>query len=286
MTVSVTIDDVVFYGDNNAATEWVYQSLQGWYSGAPIRGDSEDNPTSDGQSPIDVAYRSARTLTFNGWLVADTSADAISKWMSFASIQSSGEPFPLTVTDPFGTLSCTVSVVGVPEVVELAPTGAQVTVTLVAYDPIKYGTARTVSTGLPTAGGGLEYNLYDGGSGGALYYGANGGLGRVNLTNAGTATVWPSVTVTGELTTGFYVQRLDTGQVVRYDRIVPAGSTVSIDFRTGEVLIDGVSDGSTYLTRYEFFSVMPGESFDVQFNAIGGSSGSPTATFTISDGYW
>lgn len=285
MTVSVTIDDVVFYGDGSDI-DWIYEHLQGWYSGAPIRSGSEDNPTSDGQSPIDVAYRSARPLKFVGTIAADSEADAITKWMQFASIQSDGVPFPLTVTDPFGTLHCEVSVNGVPEVIEITNEGAEVQVSLIAYDPVKYGVSRNVATGLPMSGGGLEYPLHSGGSGGALYYGSNGTLGRVSLTNAGTATVWPTVTVTGTLTNGFHIQRLDTGQVVRYDRVVPAGSTVLIDFRTGEVLIDGLSDGSTYLTRYEFFSISPGQTVEAQFNAISGSSGTPTATFTIADGYW
>jgi len=61
---------------------------------------------------------------------------------------------------------------------------------------------------------------------------------------------------------------------------------VAIDFRTGEVLVDGLSDGSTYLTGYSFWSVGPGESIEAQFNAIGGSSGTPTATWEIRDGYW
>jgi Phage tail protein len=285
MTVSVTIDDVVFYGDGTSA-DWVYQRLQGWYSGAPVRGDSVDNPNSDGASPIDVAYRSARPLKFTGVLAADTVEEALQKWMDFASIQSDGIPFPLTVTDPYGTLTCTVSVVGVPEVLELNNTGATVTVSMTAYDPIKYGPNRGAVTGLPTAGGGLEYNLFNGGAGGTLYYGANGTLGRVTLTNSGTARVWPSVTVTGQLTTGFSLQRLDTGQVVRYDRVVPAGASVSIDFRTGETLVDGVSDGSTYLTRYEFWAVDPGESIEVQFNAIAGSSGTPQAAWVVADGFW
>jgi len=285
MTVSVTIDDVVFYGDDSGV-DWIYEHLKGWYSGAPIRGDSVDYPNADGQSEIDVAYRTARPLKFTGTLAADTAAEAIGNWMQFASIQSDGRPFPLTVVDPFGTLTCTVSVIGAPEVLELSNTGAEVTVSLIAYDPIKYGAVSNPSTGLPTSGGGLEFPLFDGGAGGALYFGANGTLGRVTLTNGGTAAVWPSVTVTGELTSGFYVQRLDTGQIVRYDRVVPAGSTVAIDFRTGEVLVDGLSDGSTYLTGYSFWSVGPGESIEAQFNAIGGSSGTPTATWTMADGFW
>lgn len=284
MTDSVTIDGITFQGDGT--TDWIYRSLPGWYSGAPIRGESEDYPNSDGQSDIDKAYRTARPLKFSGWLTATTVAEALTRWREFSAIQSDGVPFQIVVEDALGPLTATVSVVGTPDVLEINTQGAEISVSMIAYDPIKYGTPVTVSTGLPTSGGGLEFELFEGGAGGALYFGANGNLGRVTLSNAGTAAVWPSVTVSGELTTGFYLQRLDTGQIVRYDRIVPAGSTVSIDFRTGEVLVDGLSDGSTYLTGYDFWSVAPGASIEVQFNAVGGSSGTPMAEWLIAPGYW
>lgn len=482
MTSSVTIDGLVFSGDGSDEN-WIYERLQGWYSGAPVQGDSENYPNSDGASAIDVAYRAPRPLRFNGTLAAESTVEAIQRWMQFAAIQADGRPFPLTVIDPLGIpLTVTVSLNGAAEVDEINNQGAEVSARFIAYDPVKYGVARDVITGLSSSGGGLEYPLHSGGGAvgvknfatnpffetvatgvavetagggtwgspalittsavtpgvgavrytlsaatssvsalyvnasiadlvtaddffyavwvrtsvaatirarafsfanadgtgaatahdgadvvltagawslltvaatvaagrlsvrpairiatnvasgatvditgvlikkglpaatlvrqvdwvetehgsasviwdvsaptaphGTLFYGANGDLGRATLTNSGTARVWPSVVLKGGLTAGFFVQRLDTGQVVRYDRIVPEGSTVTINFRTGAVLIDGLSDGSTYLTRYEFFSVGPGESIEVQFNAIGGSTGKPTATLTIADGYW
>jgi len=285
MTISVTIDGLTFYGDG-ANSDWIYERLQGWYSSPPMRGQSQDRPAGDGAFGLAKAYRSARPLTFTGSLVGSSPSVAVTDlWMAFAAIQSNGEPFVLSVTDNFGTLSCTVSLDGPVVIDEITDYGASVEASFIAYDPIKYAAATNPSTGLPTSGGGLEYNLGSG-AGGELNYGANGVLGRMTLTNSGTAAVWPSFSITGALTTGFFLQRLDTGQVVRYDRVVPAGSTVAIDFRTGAVIVDGLSDGSTYLTRYEFFSVLPGESFEVQFNAIAGSSGTPTATATIANGFW
>jgi len=275
--LSFAIDDT---SANTLAT------MRGWYSGPPKRDDTDDNPTSDGASPVSVIYKSARTITVNG-LLSSVSADAAitGVWSTFAALQSDGKPSPFTVTDEQGTLSCLVSV-RTNDIEPIADGLAEYVLQMTARDPVKYGLPRTLSTGPPTAGGGLEFNLFDGGAGGLLHFGVNGNLGRVTLTNAGKARVWPSLLVTGGLTTGFFVQRLDTGQVVRYDRVVPDGSTVSVNFRTGETLIDGLSDGSGFLTRYEFFSVGPGESVEVQFNPISGVSGSPTAAFTIADGFW
>lgn len=284
MTYLVHIDGLTFAPEGS--TGFIFTRLQGWLGSPPMRASMTEYPNSDGAPVPDRNNRSPRVITFDGALAGASSQDAVENFYDrFAAIQSSGVPITFSVERDWGTRSCVVSLMDSAEVDELGDgIVAAVTAQFIAYDPIKYGPVRTVSTGLASGGGGLEYPL--GSPSGALYYGANGNLGRVTLTNAGTAAVWPSVTVTGGLTTGFYLQRLDTGQVVRYDRVVPAGSTVDIDFSTGEVLIDGISDGSTYLTRYEFWSVGPGESVEVQFNAIGASSGTPLSEWSISDGDW
>lgn len=283
MSVSVTIGDLVFHGDGTSV-DWIYEHLAGWYSGPPMRGGSDERPNADGEFSVVKAFRSARPLKFTGTLAADTAEESISRWMQFAAIQSDGQPFPLTVVDPWGALTVVVSLDGAPEILELTNEGAEVTARFIAADPVKYGPARTVSTGLPTSGGGLEYEL--GEPAGALYYGALGGLGRVVLSNAGTAETWPRFTVSGGLADGFFLQCLESGEVLRYERVVPAGTSVSLDARTGEVLVDGVSDGSTYLVLDEWFSVAPGGACTVQFNAIGASSGAPELSATISDGFW
>lgn len=279
---TVTIDGVVFRSDAN--TGRVYTRLAGWYGSPPMRADSVNRPSADGAFAVAQAWRSARSLTFEGALFGSSSSAAIELWSQFSAVQSSGEPITITVGDDFGTLSVTASLDGAVSVDELSRDAATVTATFVCYDPVKYAAPREVTTGLPSAGGGLTYELFE--PSGFLDYGANGDLGRVTLSNAGTAAVWPTMTVTGALTNGFFVQRLDTGQRVRYDRVVPAGSDVMVDFRTGAVVVDGESDGSTYLTVSEFFPVAPGESFEVQFNSIGASSGTPELSVQISDGYW
>lgn len=284
--ISVTIDGLTFEAvPSYPASGWVCRRLQGWYSGAPIRDDAQDRPASDGAFGISKAYRSARPLRFEGTLFGPTAAQAQAElWRAFSAVQADGAPFPLSVTDALGTLTATVSVSGTIEIEPETDRVARVVARFIAYDPVKYGPDRILATGLPTAGGGLAYNLFN--PAGTLDYGANGNLGRVQLTNAGTAEVWPRLRVDGGLASGFFVQRLDTGQVVRYDRVVPLGSWVEVDFATGAVIVDGVSDGSTYLTRGEFFSVPPGAAFDVQFNGLGAVTGTPQMTMTIADGYW
>jgi hypothetical protein len=278
--------DVIFQGrtwKGDGTGDFVFQKLDGIDGGAPMRGSSDDLPNSDGAVALAHVDRSALPLKFIGLMRAATDAEGKSMRRWFAALQSDGIPFELQYVESDGeVLTLTVTVNGVPYVEKWNERTAYVEVSLIAFDPVKYGAKHTAVTGLSQPGGGLEYPLHS--PSGALSYGSVGELGRVTLYNNGTADVWPVVHVTGALTLGFFIQRLGSGEVVRYDRVVPAGTTVDIDFATGETLVDGISDASIYLTRSEFFPVRPGESFEVQFNAVSGSSGSPQMTITNGDG--
>lgn len=280
--ISATLDGVTFSTVRGAAMCTI-ATLSGWFGPPPEKTPLEERPDSDGAFGQEVFHRAARPVTLTGLVLTD--GDGLDQWEELSAVMSSGAPKTLTVTDRKGSKSSLVKVFGAgSDLVPLSDGTATYILSLVAFDPVKYGPVRELSTGLPVEGGGLEYPL--GEPGGALFYGENGELGRVQVSNGGTATTYPVVTVTGEMADGFFVQRLDTGQVVRYDRIVPIGTDVSIDMRTGAVVVDGTSDGSTYLSRAEFFGVEPGADFAVQFNALGATTGTPTMTVAVQDGYW
>jgi len=286
MTNLVHIGPLTFNADPLAGDSLIVENLQGWYSSPAMRVDVEDRPNADGAFGSVRNYRAARALRFSGHLLGESVVAAQEElYDAFAAIQADGVPFQFSVETDAGTRTTTATLQGEAEVTPHPDfIGASVVARFVCYDPIKYGPAQTAQTGLPDVGGGLEYELGEPSE--ALYYGALGDLGRVTLTNSGTAETWPVFEVSGVLDGGFYLQNLDTGDVLRYDGVVPAGSTVSIDTRTGEVLVDDTSDASTYLTRDEFFSVPPGGTRTVQFNAISTSSGTPTMTATYRSGWW
>lgn len=106
-------------------------------------------------------------------------------------------------------------------------------------------------------------------AGGTFDFGANGTLGRVTLYNEGTATTWPELRVTGYLEGGFFITCIETGEQVRYERVIPAGSVVVINTRTGMATIDGASPGSGFITRRGFPSLPPKTVRTLQFNPIG-----------------
>ena len=281
--ITSSFEGLIF--SNSGSPEFTIARLDGWYSGAPVRVDVEERPTGDGAFGVRQIFRSPRVITQSGIVrAADTDSAVNGPWAAFAALQPAGSPSEFSVTDGSGIKSVVASLAAAPEL-ELVVGGlARYTLQLIARDPVKYGPESTVSTGLPAAGGGLVYPLHD--PAGALSYGALGDLGRVSVSNPGTADTWPVVVVTGELTSGFFVQCLESGHVVRYDRVVPAGTSVALDFRTGETLIDGQSDGSTYVTRDEWFPIPAGGSCTIQFNSLGSSSGSPMMTVTTRPGWW
>lgn len=281
MNIVATLDGVTF---TTAGSLYTVEPPDGWFSGAPVKTPVQERPVSDGAFGDTRFDRAARPITFSG-SVMSTVDDLGADCERLSAILSDGSPQVLTVNDGSSVRTASVRLVGVgPSITIIDERTADFVLSLIAPDPVKYGLPRQLVTGLPSSGGGLTYNLFN--PAGALDYGANGDLGRVQLTNAGTAEVWPVLRVDGGLADGFFVQRLDTGQTVRYDRVVPAGSWVEVDFATGAVLVDGVSDGSTYLTRGEFFSIPPEGAYDVQFNGLGAVSGTPLMTMTTADGYW
>lgn len=265
---------------------WVFADLIDWYTLPESKSQSVPMPQAHGSFNPGRDWRSAAAISFTAGFIGDSEAECLTAVETFTAVGSTQTSSILSVTDALRTTRREVSIrqIGVPDFFAYDQYEVHFEVDVLAWDPIRYGSPLSQVTGLPQAGGGLEYPLHS--PAGALYYGSNGTLGRVTLVNEGTADVWPSFVVTGTLTDGFFIQNLGDGSVLRYDRVVPAGSTVTIDSRTGRVLVDGQSDASTYLTRDQFFPVPAGSSIDVQFNAISTSSGTPTMTATMRPGWW
>jgi hypothetical protein len=118
-------------------------------------------------------------------------------------------------------------------------------------------------------------------------FGADGTSGRVSFTNNGTATTWPTLTATGGLSGGFTATDVTTGEVVQFARVIPVGSVVQINQRTGRAWIDSpANDVSGYiLPTSQFFEVGPGETHQIQFAGLGVVTGTPQFTLTAAPAY-
>lgn len=271
---------------NDTGRGWVFADLIDWYTLPDSKAPNVPAPQAHGSFDPGTDWREAAAISFTAGYIGDSEAECLQAVESFTAVGSSTTAETMSVTDALRTTSRDVSIrhIGVPDFYGYDQFEVHFAVDVLAWDPIRYGDLVTVSTGLASGGGGLEYPL--GTPSGALYYGANGNLGRVTATNPGTADTWPVFIVSGQLDAGFQITCLETNSALRYDRVVPAGTTVTIDSRTGSVLVDNISDASTYLTREEFFSIPAGGSCDIQFAAIGASSGSPMMTVEYRGGWW
>lgn len=278
--ITATLSGLTFSTDYDAV--YSIETLDGWFGSSPVKDGVDERPNSDGAFQELRFYRAARPITLAGKVHAD--GDGFAEWRELASVLGSGRPDVLTVDDGSVALSSFVRPVG--SGLSLSPLVngmANYVLSLVAFDPVKYSEPVVSVANVPSSGGGLQYNLH---TAGVLEYGASGDLGRVAVVNSGTATTYPFVTVTGGLAGGFTVSRLDTGERVTYERVVPDGTLVTLDFRTGSVLVDGVSDASSYVTVADFFGVEPGAEPEIQFTPIGPVSGTPTMTVELSSGWW
>lgn len=267
---------------NQPGAKYTIREIAGWFGPPPEKTNVVERPNADGAFGVDRFYRAARPITIAGLVIGE--GDGFDDWLQLSAVMSAGRPDALTVIDPTGAKSSLVKIVGSGSDLQPLVNGmAQYVLSLVAFDPVKYGEPVVSSVGVPAAGGGLEYPLH---ADGVLEYGAVGELGRVTVENTGTAKTFPFITVLGGVADGFRISRLDTGEAVRYDRAVPDGTVVTLDFRTGTVLVDGVSDASSSVSEAQFFGVEPGLSVEVQFTPLGATSGSPLMTVELSSGWW
>lgn len=132
-------------------------------------------------------------------------------------------------------------------------------------DPLRYDAAETtISTGLPSGGGGLAYPLTY-----PLDYGAAGTTGNVTLVNGGTADAPIRFAVRGGLPQGFEISA--AGSRLRYPVPVPAGQVIEIDTAAGTVLVEGTASRRQNLTVADWIMVPAGMSLPVQFTSLGGA---------------
>jgi hypothetical protein len=290
--ITATLGGITFSSDPTVSAFSINQ-LDGWFSSPPVGTQTIDRPNADGAFGINQFFRTGRPITITGtFFGSGEDAATYTQYLGLAALQSGGIPSQFSVTDPSGTKSSQVMVYSNGCILNPIVNGiATFTLSLIAFDPVKYGPTTVLSTGTPTSGGGLEYALGDvggsvGSASGALFYGSLGNLGRVSLTNNGTAAVWPIFNITGGLPGGFYIQCLETGQVVQYSSIVPAGTTITLDMGGETVAINGIAGGDNFLTQLNWFSIPPKSTITVQINPIAGTSGSPTLQASIADGFW
>ncbi|MDJ0323164.1 hypothetical protein QMG61_05225 [Cryobacterium sp. PH31-AA6] len=260
--------------DQHTSGALQFVNLIDWYSITESKSDVRERPQAHGAFGIADDFRKSAVISFDGWCECDSWAETLTRMREVRRALNGNRPALITVTDELGATSRTVSVRTAPLKEDQFARRFTFAVDMVAPDANRYGPAASVSTGLPTSGGGIAYPIVY-----PISYGTPGNPGRVITENPGDEDTYSLLEVTGGLGGGFELTEGQTGQALRFERVIPLGSTVFLNPRTGRAYLDTPgNDVSGFLTRREWWSVPAQGSREIQFASIGVVTGTPTLT--------
>lgn len=221
-------------------TEWVVESEEGWSSTPGLRLSLEELPDQDG-SYDGPSYRGPRTITLGGHAYAASRAAMLRAKDQLAGLcddQGIDALQPLVVTEAHLTRQAMVRLAAD---TKISDEGARLfawSLALIAPDPLRYDAAeRTDATGLPLDYPGRVYPRSHPWSYPA--HPANT-AGELVLDNAGTATTWPVLTVTGPVS-GPRLIHAATGQELALDIDLAITDTLELDTASRSVVLNGTA---------------------------------------------
>lgn len=257
------------------------KGLVDWYAIPASKTSGAPRPNGHGSFSGGFDFRDAATPSVGGSFVGPSPEAALLAMEDLAAL-AGGDPVRMTVADGLRTTSRDVSIrfVTIPD-----PEGQSsfdFDIDTLAPDPLRYGAAVGSSTGVPVSGGGLEFPVTF-----PITFAAGGADGRVAVANPGTAPAFPVLEVTGGLSGGFSLVEIGTGREIRFERLIPEGSKVTVLPRTGRAYIDAPgNDVSGFLTRSDWFEIPARGSTAIQFLPLGAATGSPTFSALTAPAFW
>lgn len=272
-----------------AGTTFRVRTLEGWEELPPSRYDKKPRTHSHGAHPTKV-WSDERLVTVEGWCWTAAERDRqLTEFQRRMTFHDGEEPLTLTVAGR--TLTAWAQLITARPMLIRGEWGLGRFGWLAQWrcpDPRRYGATNTISTGLPTPGGGLEFPLFEDGF---LDFGELGDTGQIVLSNPGTAAASILFAVTGGLPEGYEVSA--SGQRLTYPVEVPPRQVINLDTADGSVLVEGTASRRGNLTRAEWMHV-PAAAVDgtpgtltVQFTSLGGVY-DPVAQLaaTVVETYW
>ena len=258
-----------------------FSDLIDWYGVPDSKSPLNERPQAHGAFGVAADWRQSAAISFKAFYKGADRVDMLRNQNLLTGALGVGRPVPATLTDELGPTSRVVSIRNARPQSTRGRKVVTFDVDMIAPDPLRYAPAVVATTGLPMPGTGIVYPITY-----PITYGTPGNPGRVVTENPGTAETFSQLEITGGLSAGFELTEIQTGNVIRFDRLIPDGSTAFVNLRTGRASIDGQSDVSGYLTRFDGWSVPAGGSREIQFNARGVVTGTPTLTARTAPAYW
>jgi hypothetical protein len=259
---------------------WGLTRLDNWRAIAPAKNSVDERPQGHGAFRQGKIYRSAKVMPLHAFSECSSIHAAGARLDYLNGLVGQADTLVLRVTDEFGSTWREVSVVDA-DLPETPAANFTFTLDLLAVEPRRFGDPNEDTTGLPTESGGVEFPLTF-----PIDFGEIGDLGRLTLTNTGTADAWPRLIARGGLGSGFVAEEVGTGRVIELARTILIGSEVVIDFRTGTAIVDGGPTVSGQMIRRDWWSVPPGGSTTIQFTVRGEGFGTPTLRGELAPAFW
>lgn len=253
--------------------------LSGWWSGTDTRTNNDPRPDADGDFDQDDVYSEARYPIVTGRVKFEIEADLFAARAPFARMMAYRHPHTIEVESLDGILQATVIRSGaLGWDMDSAPYWIEFELPFKATDPRKYGALQTGSTGLPVSGGGVQSPVVS-----PFTQIGGGNPGRVTITNDGTIDTIPLIKVTGGLSLGVELTRIETAEKLRLEWPILATDEVTFNPGDGQVWLNGQSPIAGYLTKSDWWTLEPGETATIQFEGLGVATGTPTLTIEWRD---
>lgn len=274
-------DVIVLTPAPDTGSPWVYNNstLDAWYELPKTDPKISKRPNAHGAFGLGQIFAKEARPVVNGQYYGATAADALVARNRLNALFANGTPVTMRVTDDLGPTTRRVWLLEASTTFRYDFSHFPFDLALVAPDPLRYGPTASDSDGMPSAGGGLFWNLGTAPSGLYFDWGAAGTLGQVSFTNTGNATSYPRIEVggAGSFGAGFRITEIETGRELIFERATNEGEVYVFDSRTQRATL-AAGDVTAFLSSRDWFEIPAGETRRYQINPLGSVTGSPTMT--------
>lgn len=254
--------------------------VPGWFNSPDVRDSRDPRPNADGEFEQDEVFSEARYPIVVGRTRFADERSLFAARSLFARVMNFRGQHTIEVESPAGARRATVvRNGGLTWDMWRGLNEVEFEMPFKATDARLYGPWKTQSTGLPVAGRGIASPVTS-----PFSQPGGGSPGRVEMRNAGSTDTIPEATVAGGgMAGGLQLTRVETGERIRLEWPILPTDTVRFSFEDGQVWLNEQSPISGRLTVAEWWTIGPGETATVQFEALGDVTGAPVLTMRWRD---
>lgn len=267
-----------FHG--GAREGWGFSGLDDWLSLTAAKSSGSSRPLAHGSFDPGRPWREAAAFSVKVHYLGSTQEEAVLALRDLTALGAYTSLIEATADVGDGRMTRRVQVANIDIPDTRGSDTVEATVYMLAPDPFAYGAEIVQTVGVPVAGEGVASPFID-----PFQEVGGGNPGRVTVTNAGSAPTTVRIDIAGGVE-GVQVQVVETGEVLRFDRLIPDGAIVQFDSRTGRATLDGQSDVTGFMVYDDWPQIPPQATRTFQFTPLGAVAGTPTMTVRTAPAYF